>query len=194
MSEKTEKKTSLASSQVALPVIDCRVVALTWHTLCRAAYSQSVQLPAYIRLFVRLAGWVGSLAECVSLSRFAAPRWDLRAALRIIQGQAHLESLSWLHLPVSKLVLMKSRTLPTAHTAWLALVKPIICTSKRTSILSQSEHASRHVNLFSTSSIYKYIIIILQASFNTNRLWIKLFVVIMSRQQGKIYKRIICLD
>lgn len=119
----------VACFQAVLPVLHCKDVVLTWHALFWAALSQSVQLPAYIQFSVRLAGGMGSLAAHVSSSQFPALRWDLRAELRIIQGQAHLESLSWLHLPVSELVLMKSRSLPIAHIAWLALVKPIICSS-----------------------------------------------------------------
>lgn len=60
-----KKKKRLASSQTVLPVIDCRDVVLTWHTLGTAALSLSAQLPAYIQLFVRLAGRLSRLPCCV---------------------------------------------------------------------------------------------------------------------------------
>ena len=86
-----------------LPVIDCRDVVLTWHPLCRAAFSQSVQLPAYIRLFVRLPGWLSRLPCCVCfLVSVSSPEVRSHSGAEDHTRQAHLESPSWLHLPVSK--------------------------------------------------------------------------------------------
>lgn len=119
------------SVSTSSPAADCRDLVLTWHT-----FPQSSLLPvcpaSWIHASLCKPGWqcsAGSLAACVSLSLFPALRWDLRAEPRIIQGQAHLESLSWLHLPVCELVIMKSRTPPTSHIACLVLVKLIFCSS-----------------------------------------------------------------